>query len=52
MYHFFRYKSGIMTIKISKKKEWEERIRSLHEQIQYWIVNVPEKNVEIVQLFY
>ena len=45
-------KSGIMTIKISKKKEWEERIRSLHEQIQYWIDNVPDKMVETIQLFY
>jgi EsV-1-7 cysteine-rich motif len=44
--------SGIMAIKISKKKEWEGRIKVLHEQIQYWIENVPEKNIETIQLFY
>ena len=45
-------KLGIMTIKKNKKNEWEERIRSLHDQIQYWIDNVPEKLIETVQLFY
>jgi EsV-1-7 cysteine-rich motif len=45
-------KYGILTIKTTKKDEWEERIRSLHEQIQYWIDNVPEKMVETIQLFY
>jgi hypothetical protein len=45
-------KLGIMTIKKTKKIEWGERIRSLHEQIQYWIDNIPEKLIETVQLFY
>ena len=45
-------KLGILTIKKTKKNEWEERIHSLHVQIQYWIDNVPEKIIETVQLFY
>ena len=45
-------KYGMLTIKPTKKKEWEDRIRSLHEQIQYWIDNVPDKMVETIQLFY
>ena len=45
-------KYGILTIKPTKKDEWQERIRLLHEQIQYWIDNVPDKIVETIQLFY
>jgi hypothetical protein len=45
-------KLGIMVVKPTKLKEWEDRIKSLHEQIQYWIDNVPEKMVETIQLFY
>jgi hypothetical protein len=43
-------KLGVMTI--SKKEEWNERIKVLKEQIQYWIDNPTEKTVEIVELFY
>jgi hypothetical protein len=45
-------KYGILTVKPTKKDEWEGRVTVLHEQIQYWIDNVPEKNIETVQLFY
>jgi hypothetical protein len=45
-------KYGILTVKPTKKDEWQERIKVLHEQIQYWIENVPEKNIETIQLFY
>jgi hypothetical protein len=45
-------KLGFMVVKPTKLKEWEDRIKSLHEQIQYWIDNVPEKTIETVQLFY
>ena len=45
-------KYGIMVVKPTKKDEWQERIRLLHEQIQYWIDNVPDKMVETIQLFY
>lgn len=43
-------KLGVMTI--SKKEEWNNRIKVLKEQIQYWIDNPTEKTVEIIQLFY
>ena len=43
---------GVMKIMKSKKTEWEERIRVLKEQIQYWIDHPTEKIVEIVELFY
>ena len=45
-------KLGVMQITKSKQKEWEERIESLKQQIQYWIDNPTEKTIEIVELFY
>ena len=43
-------KSG--TIVISKLIEWQERLSTLVQEIQYWIDNPTDKTVEIVQLFY
>ncbi len=45
-------KLGVMHIPENKKREWNERIDCLKEQIQYWIDNPTEKTVEIVELFY
>ena len=45
-------KLGVMQIQKTKQKEWEERINSLKQQIQYWIDNPTEKTIEIVELFY
>jgi hypothetical protein len=45
-------KHGVMTIKPSKKVEWESRIDVLKEQIRYWMNNSTEKTVEIIELFY
>ena len=45
-------KLGIIHIAKSKQKEWEERIISLKQQIQYWIDNPTEKTIEIIELFY
>ena len=45
-------KLGIMQIQKTKQKEWEERINSLKQQIQYWIDNPTEKTIEIIELFY
>ncbi len=47
-------KSGLCTIKKSKKKEWEERLKTLENQISYWLnpENQTNKTVEIIQLFY
>jgi vacuolar-type H+-ATPase subunit H len=41
-----------MQIIKTKENEWDERINSLKEQIQYWINNPTEKTVEIIELFY
>jgi hypothetical protein len=45
-------KLGIMQITKTRQKEWEERIETLKQQIQYWIDNPTEKTVEIIELFY
>ena len=47
-------KKGICTVKHKKKKEWEERLDSLTEMIEYWLneENQSEKTVEVIQLFY
>ena len=45
-------KLGVMQITKTKQKEWEERIETLKQQIQYWIDNPTEKTIEIVELFY
>ncbi len=45
-------KLGVMQILKTKKKEWEERINTLKQQIQYWIDNPTEKTIEIIELFY
>ena len=43
---------GVMTIILSKRNEWNERMQTLNQQIHHWIDNIPEKMVEIVELFY
>jgi hypothetical protein len=45
-------KDGITRIGRGQKKKWETRLTRLAEQIDYWVANVPEKMVEVVQLFY
>jgi hypothetical protein len=45
-------KLGVMQIIKNKQKEWEERIETLKQQIQYWIDNPTEKTIEIIELFY
>jgi hypothetical protein len=47
-------KQGICTVKKIKKNEWNERLNSLKEQIEYWInpQNKTDKIIEIIQLFY
>jgi hypothetical protein len=44
--------TGIIGLEQKKIKEWDERIKTLVEQINYWIKNPTEKTVEIVELFY
>ena len=47
-------KKGICIVKKSKKEEWNERLNTLEETIQYWTdpVNKTNKTIEIIQLFY
>lgn len=45
-------KKGVLHVSKLRQAEWEERIDSLKEQINYWINNPTEKTVEIVELFY
>jgi hypothetical protein len=43
---------GVMTIMKTRQKEWDTRINTLKDQVQYWIENSTEKTVEIIELFY
>lgn len=43
-------KDGIL--RLSKNSNWDNRIQSLFEQIDYWIKNRTNKTVEVIQLFY
>jgi hypothetical protein len=45
-------KLGVMTVIKNKQTEWEARIETLKQQIQYWIDNTTEKTIEIIELFY
>ena len=45
-------KTGLMTIMKTKQKEWNERIKCLIAQIQYWSDHPTDKTIEIVELFY
>ena len=44
--------NGILVVKPSKIGEWNARINTLKLQIRYWIDNVPDKTIEVIQLFY
>lgn len=43
---------GMAVVKKDRRDDWENRLLCLKRQIQYWIDNIPEKTVEIIQLFY
>ncbi len=45
-------KLGVIQIINTKQTEWDERIETLKQQIQYWIDNTTEKTIEIIELFY
>ena len=44
--------TGLIALDHKKTTEWDGRINSLVEQINYWIKNSTKKTVEIVELFY
>jgi hypothetical protein len=37
---------------IKKKREWEQRLEALKQQIEYWMKERTTKMVEVIQLFY
>ena len=43
---------GVLQITKSKIDEWKARISALQLQIDYWIENIPDKTIEIIELFY
>jgi hypothetical protein len=45
---------GICVVNKSKKEEWDFRLKSLSDQVEYWtdIKNKTDKTVEIIPLFY
>jgi hypothetical protein len=45
---------GICIVKKLKKDEWEDRLNTLEQQINYWIneENKTDKTIETIQLFY
>lgn len=45
-------KLGVVQIMKTKQSEWDNRINSLTQQIQYWVENPSDKTVEIIELFY
>lgn len=45
-------KLGVVQISKPKQAEWEDRICTLKNAIQYWIENPTDKLVEIIELFY
>lgn len=45
-------KRGVCGIKKTKQTEWNQRLECLKTQVTYWIENVCEKTVEVVQLFF
>ena len=47
-------KTGLLKIKNNKLDEWNQRLSSLKQQIEYWLSeeNKTEKTIEIIQLYY
>jgi len=47
-------KNEIMTINKSKEVEWDERLKNLKKQIEYWCNpnNITTKTIEVIQLYY
>ena len=43
---------GICVVMKTREKEWNERLSALEEMTGYWLTHVPEKTVEVVELFY
>lgn len=47
----WRYtKTGLCHIK--DEKNWNNRLHNLKEQIHYWLENITDKLIEVIQLYY
>ena len=44
--------NGILYISCMKNVEWNNRLSLLQNQIDYWLQHIPNKTVEVIQLFY
>lgn len=44
--------NNIIVLKQTKKIEWQERLKLLIEKIKYHIENIPQKELEIIKLFF
>mgnify|MGYP007022321552 CR=1 FL=1 len=44
--------TGILQINQRKITEWNNRIKSLEDQIDYWTKNKTDKTIEIIELYY
>ena len=47
-------KNGIIVVDKLKETEWNERLKNLKKQIEYWCNpnNVTNKTIEVIQLYY
>jgi hypothetical protein len=43
---------GLCVVKKYKRKEWQERLDTLKVTIDYWLENMTNKTVEVIQLYY
>uniref|UniRef100_A0A6C0D458 Uncharacterized protein n=1 Tax=viral metagenome TaxID=1070528 RepID=A0A6C0D458_9ZZZZ len=45
-------KQGILEVNKNNSKRWNDRLKALASQVQYWIDNKSDKTIECIQLFY
>ena len=45
-------KNGLMVLVKTRLREWENRMRGLFSQVDYWQTVVPDKELEVIELFY
>ena len=45
-------KNGLMVLVKTRLREWENRMLGLFSQVDYWHTTVPDKELEVIELFY
>ena len=45
-------KNGLMVLVKTGLREWDDRMRGLFSQVDYWQTVVPAKDLEVIELFY